>query len=176
LEAKGFGHNDIKPPNVMINAKGDPVLIDVGAADKVGKSVTRGAQRRGTMGYGGNKIGEKTGGKHDVYAVGGMARVAGGDRAPNPAEAGWKWVLDSPSKKLFNGGAVVKGKKDKSEKGHYAAQNAYTDFVKATYAEDPKKRPTLAQALKLPFLTDPMLPEEEARKALLEIARHKDEE
>ena len=53
--------------------------------------------------------------------------------------------------------------------GRSAANTAYTDFVNALMNPDPSKRLSVAEALKLPFLSDSIMDEEQAGKFLSKL-------
>lgn len=168
MQSKGLGHNDIKPPNVMIDTQsGEAILIDMGGGERIG--TTGGVSTEGYVPNKGRGTGpsETAGETRDVYAVGGVARTASGDTLTS---RGWTWALESKAKDLFRGKAQPP-KDGKRGKKDYAAPTAYDDFVKATYGKDPAARPTLAEALRHPFLADPILPEAEAKKAVRKLAK-----
>lgn len=56
--------------------------------------------------------------------------------------------------------------KRQKKKGVYAADTAYVDFINRMMDPDPAKRPTLEEALAHPFLSTPLVDEEQAKATL----------
>jgi serine/threonine protein kinase len=89
VHAKGLMHRDIKPENILINSRGQPVLIDFGSArESVGKTMTMTSivthgyspieqyQTKGRMGP-----------WTDIYAMGAvMCRAMSGEKPPVAAD------------------------------------------------------------------------------------------
>ena len=68
-----------------------------------------------------------------------------------------------------DGSYVFEGTIARKTPGRFGARTAYTDFINSLMDPDPGKRPSPSEARKHPFLSDPLLDEEEARKVLQRV-------
>lgn len=174
MQRQGLGHNDIKPPNIMLDpSTGEPLLLDMGGVREVGafgSAYTPGYARDKKAAGVGRKLQPEekaTGERRDVHAVGASARHAVGD---DYKDFQWSYVLDTPAKGLFEGKAEPEAPAAKGA-SPYRAHTAYVDFIKATTKKRREDRPSLEEALALPFLADPILSEADAKKAVKALAK-----
>lgn len=160
LHSKGLGHSDIKGGNVMIDKwTGEPVLIDMGGVQPVGSD-----DPEFTRGYAPSED-EEVGEKRDGFAIGGLAFRYGEDDVFNYGvlEGGVhrpevQQYFDMDLKAFTK----VSGT-DGSKRGRKGVDTAYTDFIEKMMNADPEQRLSYDEALKHPFLRDPLLPESEVK-------------
>jgi serine/threonine protein kinase len=71
LEEKGFVHNDIKPPNIMIDdVTGEPKLIDLGLLNEAGKNWAEEGHTAGYATLSDFKDWNRSSNKRDIFALG----------------------------------------------------------------------------------------------------------
>jgi serine/threonine protein kinase len=186
MEKKGVVHEDVKPPNIVLDAEtGEPKLVDVGI------SVDVGAQSpQGTPGYHPDDRTPATS-KEDTFAVGASAfEVQQGNTGKDLAKVfaygdrvlrgGYMWMAQASAYRAPKQGLNVSADTgevfDKDSRGNpvkklgvYGAETAYVEFVNWLLHPDPAKRPTPAEALQHPFMQQRMLDDEAARRGIKDV-------
>jgi serine/threonine protein kinase len=183
LEEKGLVHNDIKPPNIMIDdVTGEPKLIDLGLLTEDGKD-----QDKGTWGFLATQDIYKATIKRDVFAVGSSGwevREGKTDKAGKGKQFDYGGKYSGMGDFLPGMKALqVSDKPDevsdidpdtgerKKKLRMYGANTAYVDFINRLMDPDPAKRPSPKEALQHPFMRQRLLDDESAREAVKDVAR-----
>ncbi|ADB19136.1 serine/threonine protein kinase [Pirellula staleyi DSM 6068] len=145
IENQGLVHSDIKPENVMIDAKsGGMKLIDLGGAIQVGET----SKIVKTDYLPNDNI--AVDGRFDVFSAGVVAEKSAPTVKKSSPEVKWGQEDQEQWKKI--------------RKDDYEVQ--FKQFTKWLTGQSRDTRPTSIEALGHPFLSDSMMSDEEAQKLL----------
>jgi serine/threonine protein kinase len=190
LSKAGYMHSDLKPNNVMVKRDGSVKIIDLGLA------VQLGAPKKSPLGTPGFRGGEAHGGYNingtqayiphatsdhyfaTVTTLDGLENLAVTREYVDPYtsltiyETGDALSIDesgtayrSPGKFLsLRNNAKDTQKEQKEPKGYPVG--AFEEYYTRTLTENPNRRPRLQEALDMPYLSDPIVTDDEARNML----------
>jgi serine/threonine protein kinase len=182
MKKKGLVHHDIKPHNIMLDGTtGEVKVIDMGGATEVGghaEAYTYGFAAPDFITKG------KVGGKADVFSVGATTYLAGEKQRFDYNKKGTEDDDDEVISNFGKGGQALhkgggtevdsRGQRSKVS-GRYEAETQYTEFVNWLMNPDPSKRPSAEEALKHPFLAQPLLDEDSVREFIKDSVKPKPE-
>jgi serine/threonine protein kinase len=153
----GLQHNDIKPDNIMLSSNGQAKLVDFGMATQ--KNAPKAVP--GSPAYRAPETRESgfSGPKSDVYALGQTVQFLAKGEQPKP------YTPASPKE--------PKDQKDDSK--ILEVKRNRNDFVQKTTHPDPDQRLTLEQAKAHPYVTKPLIPEDEAQGVLQKMIQKRND-
>eukprot|EP01062_Namystynia_karyoxenos_P079491 TRINITY_DN8391_c0_g1_i2.p2 TRINITY_DN8391_c0_g1~~TRINITY_DN8391_c0_g1_i2.p2 ORF type:complete len:410 (+),score=92.44 TRINITY_DN8391_c0_g1_i2:103-1332(+) len=145
----GIAHHDLKPDNVLLSASGDPVLCDFGLSRKYSsrEELSR-AQSVGTMWYAAPEVRDATYDPFmaDMYSVGTSAFASIAIKFPFPFRGpGGRHLPDSVYLQYIQRGLL------NPYPAH--ASDDFKSFVAALIVPDPRRRMTLEDAMRHPWIT-----------------------